>query len=586
MNVPTGFSFEAYALKSANYLERLVDADGLPYFNVFHTDPAEAAHDWPDYGDVMPRQWQGAIMLRRMTGRTVATEDVWRRKTLALLGKEDGLLRRPCDCKIGMVSEPSVVDYFDNGLTLYTLATAAADSGDRELVAAAVHMAEGMFKRLQDGSWPGRCSWPCFPLKSLMAAARLLKCEAALAAARLIVERFVENGKIFPPDNVFTGHMHIHLREMLGVADFALATGDCALFSRMETFYRSARATGTRFGFLPEVIWQNSPLIACETCALMDFVGVGATLANHGHPEHWGDLERLARNQLVENQVADGSWLRSDNGRPDERMLSWREIGERAVGAWAGWSSPNHILAFEESLPWYPGKPRGLQNCCGGSGVHALFALWKNSAFFGKGVLSVNMHFDKKLPQAEIRCGQPYRGSLEITLFEDCKVRVRIPDFIGREDTGVATASELSVCVVKNRKMAAAGIETCVNGARRAAPEVFGNYLELGQFVKGDKIELRYPLPVFTEEFSIGNPGFRSWHYRATWKGDTVVAMEPLGNEVDKAYSDADKRDVNVFYGEKGPGPLYRRQDMRRDVNPLPPALFLDDGSLNLWKLS
>ena len=33
----------------------MVDKDGLPYFNIFWTDPAEAAHDWPDFGDVMSR---------------------------------------------------------------------------------------------------------------------------------------------------------------------------------------------------------------------------------------------------------------------------------------------------------------------------------------------------------------------------------------------------------------------------------------------------------------------------------------------------------------------------------------------------
>ena len=80
--MPPSFNLESYAANSINYFERLVDADGLPYFNVFWTQPAEAAHDWPDFGDVMTRQWQGAVMLRRMAGREAATEKVWRRKVL------------------------------------------------------------------------------------------------------------------------------------------------------------------------------------------------------------------------------------------------------------------------------------------------------------------------------------------------------------------------------------------------------------------------------------------------------------------------------------------------------------------------
>ena len=92
---PPSFTLESYAANSVNYLEGLVDADGLPYFNVFWTQPAEAAHDWPDFGDVMSRQWQGAVMLRRMAGREAATEKVWRRKILSLIDPSDSLLHRP-----------------------------------------------------------------------------------------------------------------------------------------------------------------------------------------------------------------------------------------------------------------------------------------------------------------------------------------------------------------------------------------------------------------------------------------------------------------------------------------------------------
>jgi hypothetical protein len=41
----------------------------------------------------------------------------------------------------------------------------------------------------------------------------------------------------------------------------------------------------------------------------MDFAGIGVALANHGHPEYWGDMERLARNHLAESQVRAAGWL-------------------------------------------------------------------------------------------------------------------------------------------------------------------------------------------------------------------------------------------------------------------------------------
>src|SRR5215467_7234538 len=73
---PRTFALETFAHRSLNYLNRMVDTNGLPYFNVFWTEPAEAAHDWPDFGDVMARQFQAAIMARHMTGEQCVNEAI------------------------------------------------------------------------------------------------------------------------------------------------------------------------------------------------------------------------------------------------------------------------------------------------------------------------------------------------------------------------------------------------------------------------------------------------------------------------------------------------------------------------------
>ena len=559
---PASFILESHAANSINYLESLVDAGGLPYFNVFWTQPAEAAHDWPDFGDVMSRQLQGAVMLRRMTGREAATERVWKRNVLSMIDPADGLLHRPATS----YSKP-VADWGDASLTLYALVTAAVDSGDDNLRQAAKKMAEGMLNGLRSGRFPGNG----FAIKSLMVAARVLGCDAGLEAARILVDRTFTHGRTFTPDNTFgpSGHMHGNLRTMVGAADYALTTGDAVLYSRIDALYRYVRTTGTGFGFLPEAIGRHGDIISCETCALMDFAGMGVTLANHGHPEYWGDMERLARNQYVESQVRDASWLESDPARPDTPQFTCRNIGQRIVGAWAGWSSPNHILAARETLnahwggPELKNKVRVLQNCCGGSGPHGLFILWKHAARFEDGTLSVNMHIDKKLPQAEIRCEQPYRGLLRITLNADSGVRVRVPEFTG-----------------------AAGMSVRVNGAEMPSPATqFGNYLELKQLHAGDRIEVGYPLPIRTEDIVIGNPGFRQWRYRATWKGDTVVRMEPVDNDSDTAYSEFEKANVKTYYGRNGPGQLYQRDHMLQNIEPAGAELHQDDGGLDFWKI-
>jgi hypothetical protein len=555
-------ALETYARRSYNYFDRMVDADGLPYFNIFWTEPAEAAHDWPDFGDVMSRALQGAIMGRHMTGEKAEIEETWQRKVLSYLGPDDGLLYRPAT-----TFSQHVADAGDQMLTLYALVTAYADNGDPALRAAVMRMVDGMIARADAGE-PGMRFLDGFSIKGLMAAARYADYEPALALAGRSVRHIFVDAPLFSPDNTFRhgGHMHGNLRCLVGSADYALATHDPVLFSRVDALYRWVRGTATRFGFLPEAIGRKADVVLCETCALMDYLGLAVTLANHGHPEYWGDIERVVRNQLIENQLVDASWLASDpTGRPDTHQFTWRDVGERMVGGYAGWSSPTHILAVRETLGAHwggdelHGKTRAFQNCCGGSGTHAFFIAWKNAARYDAGRLDVHMHIDKLLPQAEIRGYQPYQGLLTIKLTAPAEIKVRIPEWVSPDEMRVEASSGL------------------ISG------KAWGNYLHLGAHAAGEQLRISYPLAEYAEEESIGNPGWRQYRYRAAWRGDTVMEMIPLGNDYETGWSDYDNRDVPVFYGEAGPGRLYQRQAMLTGGEPEFAKLHVDDGGLDFW---
>jgi len=554
------FALETYARRSFNYLSRMVDRDGLPYFNVFWTEPAEAAHDWPDFGDVMSRQLQGAIMARHMTGERLPIEEVWRRKVLDLIDPTDGMLYRP-----KTTYSDHVADMGDQTLTLYALATAYADHPDDRVADIMRRMTDTLLAMAERRDPAAAWLDSGFIIKSLTTVARLLGHEPAVKLAGILAERLFTTAWRFSPDNTFRhgGHMHMNLRALVGLADYALYTRDPVLYSRADAIFRYVLSETTRFGFLPEVIGRQGDVILCETCALMDWLGIAVTLANHGHPEYWGAIERMTRNQLVESQIRDVSWLHSDPARQDTYQFTWRDVGERMVGGYSGWSSPTHILACKEDLHWggaeLQGKPRAFQNCCGGSGTHAYFIVWKNAARVEGGTLSVNLHVDKLLPQAEIRSCQPYRGLMTIRLKEPCRVRVRIPEFVQAKDMAVAS------------------------DAGEVKTVAWGNYVDLGERTAGETITVRYPLPVFDEEVTIGNPGWRQYRYRVTWKGDTVVRMVPLGNEWETGYSDYDKRDVPIYYGEEGPGRLYQREDYLADAEPAPAAICEDTGALDFW---
>lgn len=553
---------ETFVKRSYNYFNQMVDGDGLPYFNIFLLEPAEAAHDWPDSGDVMPRQLQAAIMARHMIGEAAEIEEVWSKKILSCLDAESGLIIRPGD------HDKSICYMSDQALALYALVTKYIDKQDESLAKSIYLMVDTLLEKGRKGEINRGTFETGFIIKSLMTCVRQMHYEPALKLSAILVRALFEDPLLFTPDNFILqgGHMHGTLRSLSGAADYALYVGDPVLYTRIDALFRHAKSMSTRFGFLPEVIGRQDDIIACETCAIMDYLATAVTLANHGHPEYWGDVERMARNHLIESQVQDVSWLVSEPTKADTAQMSYCDIGERMVGGYSGWSSPTHILACKETYVWegdnLRGKPRAFQNCCGGSGTHAFFIVWKNAARFDNETLSIHMHFDKLLPQAEIRCHQPYQGLTTIALKMTCKVRVRIPEFVAHGEIRAEINGELIPF------------------------KLSGNYMDLGERNAGEQLSIVYPISVVEEEVIIGNPGFKSYRYRVSWKGDTVISMEPLGNEDKSGYSDSDKMEVPIYYGTEGPGRLYRREKMAGDELLQPGNIHLDSGCLDLWYFS
>jgi hypothetical protein len=537
---PQTFALETHAGRAYNCLETMPDKAGMPYFNIFWTDPAEAGHcGGVDGPDVVSRMWEASIMARHMTGRTCRNEKAFATNTLCFL-----------DPKTGLAVPGTGFLGFAQGVAMHAVATAYADSKDPALLDLLRKMADNL-----PSTFENKDQWRAVPIKSLMNCARI----AGYPPAAEYAGKLIRGCSYFNPNNKkFGGHMHAGLRILAGAADYALYMKDAVLFDQINTIYLDVmKIPGSRFGFLPEMAYRGDDLVGCETCAVMDFVSLSTTLANNGHPEYWGNVERIVRNQLAESQMVDGSWLKPGD-KPDTEYSSWRDVGSRMVGGFAGWSSPTHLLAYREGAN---GRTRAFQNCCVGSGVHAFYIAWKSASRFEKGVLSVNMHFDKLLPQAEIRCYQPYKGTLSVTLKTACKVRVRVPDFVDAKD----------VTVSSNKGEVKAAVE---NG-----------YLECGPRRAGENIEITYPVPVREEEIAIGNPMHRQYHYQVTWKGDTVVRMKPIGEQYKTGYHEGMKQEVDCFYGEDGPGRLYQREIMLKEVTPSLAPLHMDDGLGDYWLL-
>jgi hypothetical protein len=77
-----------------------------------------------------------------------------------------------------------------------------------------------MLKNIKSAQYPE--NWlGSFAVKSLMVAGRYLGCQAALEAARLLVERTMTQGRIFTPDKLASGACTATCARMVGMADYA-----------------------------------------------------------------------------------------------------------------------------------------------------------------------------------------------------------------------------------------------------------------------------------------------------------------------------------------------------------------------------
>ena len=534
----TPLNLEQEALGSYNYLERLCDPDtGYTCFNVFLTDPAEAVHDWPDFLDVPGRSAESCVLLRHMTGRTVATEDAFFRRIYSFQDG-DGLFHRP---ETPITTHQVYLE--EQALVMGALLARAIGDDDAEAQDRLARLVLGLAaKGIAAGAFPAMLTRP------LVRAYEAFGLPEALALLESFRATLMADSPLFRADGSFEGHVHSHEYAAAGLVELGRVTGDDKLIAAMDRVFRFVRAQSTAFGFVPEVAERKDDVIACETCDLMDYIHLALTLARTGHTEYYDDVERAVRNHLVESQVRHGDWLPTCAEAADDEYCLRSDVRDKVIGAYGGWSSPNHILAYDEYLPaaWvktpdmgylYLNKVRALQNCCGPSGPKAVHLAWQHASRVQGATLRINLLLDRALPEAQVKAFEPWEGKIEVSLRAPLAVAMRVPGF--------ATGTE---------------VRASVNGA------AVGLRLEAGYAITptlaaGDEVAFTYPLPEREETIHIGNAGRQQYEYRVTWKGSTVVRIE-AGDNPTTGHSHLMNEPVRLYYGEEGPHPLYQRDWM------------------------
>lgn len=480
--------------------------DFQPYFKVILEPPLRYAHDSWDYCDMAGRYVDAFCLIRQLTGESAEEEEAGLRKfLLRMANPEDGLFYN----QDGENSQ-YVVDMFCQSRVLIGLSTWYLDTGDSEILGYLQRLVHGLARIAERrenyafyprnlyrrGEWlegglfyEPKDLWTVKPgyggtqLEGIMKYAEITGDEVALEFTGAYLRYFLEAANIVKEDGSFIGHLHSQgiVPTMIGAAMYAERTGDRTLLEQCERFMRFILSHCSSFGWVPDGIGWHT----CETCAVGDVIHLAARLSRLGFGDFWYDIERIARNQLLENQFRDPALIIRDNPAAPglEAILN---------GAFASWAHPNDLLGGPD-----------IEGCCTGGGVRALYHVLQNIALVdAQNTLAIHMLFSIETESVRIESALPYEGNVLIQLKTNTPVKLRRPE-------GTDTRN----------------IHLTLNG-QAITPTIEGNYFILGNRIAGDRIEIHFPLPTTTQlERIAGND------YTVSWKGNSVIQLEPIGEK-------------------------------------------------------
>ena len=533
MSRPATFDLAARAELGLNYLGRMVDdaRDREPYSLVYlQRDPPEAMHHSQDFGRMVGLYLEAFILARQMTGGDAHrdTESAMRELLLSRLSDEDGLCWRPstpwsgpeanmldqAGALQGLVAwyveahNPEVAVRIERMLaTLWRLAVRMDDCC---YLPSSRYLTDGWdMTRPRFGTWlindSTHIAGPL--ITGILRYYEETRSEIALRLARGLVDFITQRGGAFRMDGQWCGPFHNRAMTIVGLIRYAKITGDSDLLVWCRKMYDYALARGTRFGWFPELLTPHPEDVSptCETCAIADMIEGAALLAESGETQYWGWVERYTRNHLAQTQLRDVSWVGAVHRAEDTEQSTFREVQQRALGGFAGWSLPNDFVGPKQ----YPDRlleqhaeliDATMMSCCTTTGLRGMYHAWSRAVVLRDGVPQVNLTMNRSTPWIEVIDCQPFEGRVDILVHDAPTLLIHVPDW--------ARAMHVTLSVD--------GVQT------RSQWE--GSYLRLGGLRPWQTVSLQYPVRAMEEQVRVGES-----QYRVRWRGDTVTGMSPAG---------------------------------------------------------
>lgn len=534
------FNLEYRVQQCLNFLNNCVDKKRgcLPYFAVmFKKDPAEVRHDWPDFSDLTARYVEAFVFARRMLKikEASAVELVLRKLLLSYFDEGDGLSYRPKPDKpyystiLRREYAAHVAEGFDQARVLWALLSWFEDTQD-ELISTKINELIAALDRVlvkkDDYGYYDRSTFepsakichdaPPMPhqfyfcgtqIHPLIECYRRLKNDKALELASRLTNYIVYHSDYFLEDGTWNcpggagfesaemdGHTHSRFATVAGIATVGIVTANQYLVKKMKVCYDwFVENHCSSFGWSPEFLGRFGDADeGCETCAIMDQINCCFAFTEAGYPQYYEQVEKIARNQLLENQMLDTSLLRNTIEKPDTELSCFHNIADMVKGGFAGWAGVNDFIGNCD-------HHYCLMNCCGPAGTRALYDVYRNIYTIYDKKVYINIFMNREDSNIRIESQQPHIGQVEITLKKSLEINIVKRSWFGKN------------------------VEFTIDNEPWEYTEN-NNYYILASVPLNKEVVFKYGLCPKNEDVHVNGRDFK-----VKWLGDTVMDIAPKG---------------------------------------------------------
>jgi hypothetical protein len=538
--VPDTYALQdAARLASMSMLARMdLQLGGQPFFRIYpFATPPRAEHEKWDDGDMTGRYTEALILARRMTGIPLdPRENLLRSYLASLFDPSDGLCytrgaewipRRACffaqsTAMLGLLEwhretgSPEARQLLDRQAD--GLMRVAVDRGDYAYFPKYEFDGKQFVNEPKDSDAP-----PWYGARSILPLVEYWQLsgrdDVRTFLEKLIryvtqVSAFIKADGQVERGAGWWGHLHSTMDMATGVCEFGRLTGRREWVEWARRVYDwIGRTHTTRYGWVADVSGGH----ICESCAIASRLRLGLALYRAGVADPFGEIDRFIRNQLLESQFLDLSFLPPlDPTKPRTDRATYAGIDRMIRGTFQCWGTANDLIGHDD-----------IEGCGAGGGVQGLAFAWNSQAEWrntadGK-ELRVHLLFNRRIrapAEPPLTTGAPVAAELWSYLPNEGRVVVIAHRPIARLALRLPDGADAARARLRRFNPAAGRLEGAVTIME-------GGYTDVREISTHERVELTFPLREYeTVETAQG------MSYRVKWKGSSVLALEPRGAKV------------------------------------------------------